>query len=352
MYRDSAGKITATSGQGRRPMAIVGFNELPGGKRDLTQPSVRPLDAEGVKSIEVEAAVQGVSPPELPTTHLQETGNWCRKCGSRQSTRWRTGPDGLKTLCTSCSHRYSRMGIVLYRNAESPVSALARPGWQPVAITGFKKANNGQTRDLRAPVVRAMSAEEVARSADTCLEYVPPLEASQHVYRPSVAQNSPPNSVAGMLGDSIPVQTGASIGLQKSNVLITSRGSQETAEKFSAGRRIEAANAKRETDGVDLKLHSSEIGQNVLGAISIKAAFKTKEGVILVRRSTVENGTSFHRFLNQLRNMFNIEDALNVSYEDDEGDEVTVSSSVELLVMLAIAKEQGISPVRVTVVSK
>lgn len=352
MYRDSAGKITATSGKGRQPVTVVSFPDISEGKRDLTMPQVRPLEGEEEKGVDDREARHVEMVPVPSQGKGGGIEHWCRKCASRQSPRWRTGPDGFGTLCALCFTRYLQMRLVLFRDVEGRLSAVANPGWEPVTITGFKKSKREQKRDLTAPIVRVMSAEEVAKSADTCLEHVPPPESDKHSPQPSESRISPSYSVADGLEEITAVETTVDRGMQGGTGTDTNGRLHDVVENFEVSKSIEAATSKWKTDEAHLEPQSNEVGRMFPGAFSVKAACKTEGGVILVRRFTVEMGASFHHFQKQLQDLFKIEKPLGVTYEDDEGDDVTVSSSIELSVMLVIAEEKDISPVRVTVMPK
>ncbi|KAK0633971.1 hypothetical protein B0T14DRAFT_418511, partial [Immersiella caudata] len=69
----------------------------------------------------------------------------CYNCASIESTEWRRGPDGLRTLCNPCGIRYAKapapsgaqhMFTVSIETVAAADHGLQVGGWSPVGAVG------------------------------------------------------------------------------------------------------------------------------------------------------------------------------------------------------------------------
>eukprot|EP00177_Eucheuma_denticulatum_P005034 GFKZ01009163.1.p1 GENE.GFKZ01009163.1~~GFKZ01009163.1.p1 ORF type:complete len:469 (+),score=47.32 GFKZ01009163.1:170-1576(+) len=351
IFRDAAGNLSATKKEGNIAVTISGFETHPDGTRNL----LRPLIA-AQRSAQRKTKARRPAERSSSEGSLQDDSPWCRKCGTRESSRWRTGPDGFKTLCTPCSKRYVRHQLVLFQSSDGRVSAEAKPGWKPVAITGFQISEKDGTRILSTPAVRLMTTKEVSTSPDTCVEYVPapPCQISTSLQQ-SESRTSPSITV-NIQKEETPKQdevegTGACPGPEQA-LSETSR----TLRRIIDANENEACKALLDLERTYVVVPDPATmradAENQEMTHSVKASCKTAGGVFLVRRFTISSEMAYDEFANHLRDLFKISGSVDITYEDDEGDSVTVSSGLELRVMMSIAKANAISPIRVTVVSE
>lgn len=349
IFRDGDGNLSATRKEGTVEVAISGFDTHPDGTRNLLRPIVAPL-----VSSQRESAVHSPVERSANKGSRQDDNPWCRKCGTRESSRWRTGPDGFKTLCTPCSKRYVRHQLVLFQSSDGRVSAEAKPGWKPVAITGFQISEKDGTRILSTPAVRPMTTTEVSTSPDTCVEYVPAPPCQTSISPQQSESRTSPSIALNIQKEEIPKRDegqGTRVFLDPEQALSeTSR----TLLRIIDANENEACKALLDLErnhvvAPDSVKEESDTENHEM-THSVKACCKSEGGVFLVRRFTISCGLTFDEFANHLRDLFKLSGSINITYEDDEGDNVTVSSGLELRVMMSIARENSISPIRVTVV--
>lgn len=73
---------------------------------------------------------------------------------------WRTGPDGLQTLCKDCSRNYAKGKYVLWKHPRTKqVSIVQRPGWIRSRLIGFWQSKK-VTNDLLRPEVCPINSDE------------------------------------------------------------------------------------------------------------------------------------------------------------------------------------------------
>lgn len=71
--------------------------------------------------------------PQQPNTKY----GCCLQCKTTNSRKWRTGPDGIRTLCQACFDLYRCGKLTLYQS-ECGVSIIQTPGSLPVFVIAFR----------------------------------------------------------------------------------------------------------------------------------------------------------------------------------------------------------------------
>lgn len=74
----------------------------------------------------------------------------CLACG-KEGRIYRTGPDGMYTLCQSCGCRYRVGTLTIYQDIFGNVTVVAKPGSRKIPIYGFPTI--AKERDLTTPAI-------------------------------------------------------------------------------------------------------------------------------------------------------------------------------------------------------
>lgn len=386
LFGDKEGKVSLQPGSGRHPVVVTGWGGCGSGpragQRDLTKPLVRSLrpDESVVKrdrhmdvaheeenreesSFLKRAAHAGhdnTQGPKRPEIRKRIQPKRCCKCDRTGISGWGTGPDGHKSLCSTCHNLYVTKRMVLFQDKEGRVSATSKPEMRLVIVMDWDRRPADGMRILCAPRVRPLSLRHhrgnllLGRDiSPRMLEYIPPAGASSGSGSPPsngavISTRAPVNASprrTNPTSRSLQHATSASpVGLYESKSVFAIDSHRDRTEVREAG-----VNAIREWEeraigpgsGIPVEKFTFEKQQ-----VSMKASHKSK-GVLFVRRFGIQPGLSWESFRDQVCKIFNVSDALDMTYVDEAGDIVTVSSDVEMEMMFAIARIHSISPIRI-----
>lgn len=76
----------------------------------------------------------------------------CVHCRTMETPLWRSGPDGLKTLCNACGVRFKKGKLLLYHNSAGILTAIPQPDSEPVFLPPPpKKSSKKPLAPLSAP---------------------------------------------------------------------------------------------------------------------------------------------------------------------------------------------------------
>lgn len=396
LFRDKEGNVSMRPGRGRHPVVVSGWGECEsrphrGGQRDLTKPLVRSLRrdetiveearhvelAHDEENREERSFLERTAHPRQKKTEGPKRSEIrkriqskrCCKCDRTGISGWGTGPDGHKTLCSTCHHLYVTKRMILFQDEEGRVSATSSPGKRLVVVMDWDKRPADGMRILCAPKVRPLSLRqyrgdlELGRDiSPRMLEYIPPAGASSDLgsprsngavfssHAPTNTCPRPINPATRSLGQAM---SASPAGLHESKSVFSGpigdspRDAMEVREAGVKTIREWEAKAIEPGSGIPVEECSSEQQQ-----LSMKASHKSKEGVLFVRRFAIQPGISWESFRDEVCKIFKVSDALDMTYVDEEGDTITVSSDIEMEMMFAIARKHSISPIRINMTAK
>lgn len=83
---------------------------------------------------------------------------------------------------------------------------------------------------------------------------------------------------------------------------------------------------------------------------SVKACYKLEGGSRVVHRFKLEENPHFEILVHGLKFIFKLRGKVDVFYDDDEGDQVSLTSDNEMLELFDLARKYSLSPIRMAVV--
>lgn len=95
------------------------------------------------------------------------TRHECIKCAETSSPRFRTGPDGSKSLCNRCYYRYRNRRMVVYQDKRGRLSVLQKRGSRPMRVTGFTRKEKGgsSVTNFFQPLIEPFNSRQTAKAS-------------------------------------------------------------------------------------------------------------------------------------------------------------------------------------------
>lgn len=282
----------------------------------------------------------------------------CRRVGGAHEIKF-SGPDGPSTLCSTCNNKYLALNLPLFKHSSGTISAKPLKKSARVVAIGFDtRDKKGPTRrDYCKPIVRSSSLREHNFLLRQCSLDSAGMEVEYEGDKSSSDDdaNSEESGDQNMLF--LPAQYADTIvPLAKKGLPQTRRHADEVEDKSepSSKRR----RAKREEKTVSAAVMHKE-NTILSGSIQPQEAKKDKTGVNAAkvalrgfcvkatyhcgwgnerRMVFVPYGARFSAMERALRNLFGVQTNFSVFYTDSDGEEIAVSSDIEMHPLFAQAK--------------
>lgn len=290
------------------------------------------------------------------------------------------GPDGVRTLCADCCGKYRHGALTIFQKANGKCSVKAEKAVRAVTKYEFLSTkpdgksystnhirlnpvvlqatpvkayyentpaeNNtaqlssvyntrpaGGKRPRQEPVLCVVADEKGTRPA---VDNVPESVAKRHCARAAA------NDVVCIdhSGSSVPASANAH------------RSLRENADNTN-GKASGTSAAEHSTSGAGLHVNNTQGVQKMTRNgrwHSVKACYMSERGVRLVHRFKLEESPHYETLLLGLKFIFKIEGKVGVFYEDDEGDQISLTSDNEMMELFDLARKHSISPIRMKVV--
>lgn len=310
--------------EGWTPMKVTAFAKSSTGKsRDLTRPIVTELTDSPEDAELRENDAKRLPKPIVVTRRAKK--RCLRMCGK---VACRPGPDGPDTLCAECGESYITGNIAVYMGVDGRITVEAGEGKIEMKVRGFEAGEGGAgdlTRPVVAPVVvdkgenvEAVSGSEVVlEDGDgNASEQISDIECPFIDELKKVEEGEVANVESGgeMKGaDGGEGRDGAGVGeegkLKKNDVEVENgRSEKQFEENGVAGE----AKTKRE--------------------LRVRIEYNEE-----LKEAMVGKDTSWNEFYDGICGIWGVK-GVELSYEEDEGDSITVATASdykEMLMMVA-----------------
>lgn len=368
IYKGCNGKITAAGRPGANPIVHTGFARI-GKKRDMKTPLIAESSQSGPGSIV----------------------GFCWRCKVTQSHGWRSGPDGARTLCKGCFDVYRNCKLILFQCRDGSISVMPKDGAKAVIMLGFQRTNPREhyTHPIVGPDPERDISDETENSVDVSLRRSVSSDCSEDssAALPKAGNDAsarePSKSVRMRVSPTAKKITGKQyeVRLVKSPItpeycfyeivpVMTLQDAREGTGIMMGSTDLQAAechtvlkaSSAQEGFGSNSKctpstlftpqnsgdvaivqnLNGGHTGPRVVngipraGRISVKAWYEDR-GTKMTMRFAVEQGLTFEAFRDMAQEIFDVEGGVGLSYEDEEGDMVCLSSDIEMEEFFAVA---------------
>lgn len=375
LFKHRSGSISARASDGAIPVIATGFDTVSkySGKFDMSSPQVRSATAEehcNLRRMRRVFNLRSNGSQRLP----RQPCFACRSVSGERKVR-HSGPDGAGTLCSNCNRKYVALNLPLFRLSSGNVSARAARGAARLVAVGFerneKKGRN--RRDHCKPVVRPSSKREHSflmrkSSLDNVNEGTGEEQAVDEIDGGSEEEEDQkilfePAEQSGEerhvpKGDALPRKRSRNVNEEEEDKLepTSKRARKEQPNLLPCQRpsalvdipqpaaRILPASSQPESTPTSAGAAQADSASPgiVLRAISLRG-FCVKASCRFGWRSEkrmvfVAYGARFLTLERALRNLFGMQVGFEVSYVDVEGDEISVSSDVEMHPLFMQAK--------------
>lgn len=275
----------------------------------------------------------------------------CLRCKLASSPGCRSGPDGARTLCEACFEIYKKCELTLFQQNCGMISVVPTPGAKTVGVDGFRSTTPRE--HYLHPLVYPLQTEDELIEDEDCGD----CHGSKNVANQSEQDTDEDFSVGNNGNNCHSIEKQNSTAMEAmTDVLapctirvkctqIDEDNSKEMArrgtEESSSGTRDFANSTHSSTTPASTGAKNNLV---LMTASLIKNCSKS-----LARRFSVRMDVRYRAFRQVIKDTFSVRRIGRVTYTDDDGDIVPITSDNELGKLLSFVCGRGISPVRVEV---
>lgn len=320
LYRSPNSDLSVVPTDGWGPVKVIAFAKSSTGKsRDLTRPIVTELTD---SPEDVELKENDAKRLPKPVVVARRAKKRClRLCGR---VACRPGPDGHDTLCTECGELYATGGIAVYMGVDGRISVERGEGKIEMKVQGFE-AGEGGAGDLTRPVVAPVVIEK-GESGEAVPGSEVVLEESDGNASVQIADIVCPFIDALKKegeGDDADAEGGEEIKDEDIMEDGDRVGSDENGKEKKG--EVEVENGK---SGKQAEENGDAAGAKTKKELRVQIEYNED-----VKEAVVGKDTSWGEFYEGICGLWGVKGA-GLSYEDDEGDFITVSAEGDYREML------------------